>query len=277
MKNPYQIEKVKIVRVFDDAPGVRLAELRFNKAQAKGWFVPGQFIIISLPGYGEAPFAICSSPLKTDGFEICVRRVGGLTNKLNSLSVGAEIGFRGPYGNGFPLGQVQERNTLVVAGGVGMVPFRSIIEYFGECRECFPRRLEVFYGVRNSGELLFEDRYKEWSKFLKLHLTLDKKNGPVPEGEWSCNFGLITELFSKVKIGRHSIALVCGPPVMCYYVIKELKKRRFADKDIYLSMERRMDCGFGVCQHCAIGPYYVCKDGPVFTWEQIKDIPDVLG
>jgi len=275
MKNQYQTEEARILKITDDTADVKLFRLELVNGGAPDFF-PGQIVEISLPGYGEAPVAYCSSASQDEYFEICVREIGLLTKRLHELKVGDVVGVRGPYGNGFPIDVIKKRNMLIVAGGIGMIPFRSLIETACENPADYPKDIQVFYGSKNKEGMLFEEDYSQWSKKIDMHLTLDEgEEGEKVEGQ-VCNIGLITKLFEKKEIIKDAIALVCGPPIMCKFIVDELKKRDFADKDIYLSLERHMECGVGQCEHCAVGPYFVCKDGPVFSWEQIKGIEGAI-
>lgn len=277
MLNPYQTQPVKILDIIDEAINVKRYCLSFqNKAlQQRFEFLPGQILELSIPGFNEAPFAFASSPDQKKYFEICVRRVGSLTTKLHEMQKGDILGVRGPYGNGFPISEIKRRNTLIVAGGIGLIPFRALIHFICGNKNKFRKQVQLFYGAKAENELLFKKEYKDWCKNIDFHITLDRGR-PKKIAGLICDIGLITMLFDKVKVLPNSIALVCGPPIMCKFVIQKLKKLGFVDSDIYLSLERRMECGLGICEHCAIGSYYVCKDGPVFTWEQLKGIQGAI-
>jgi len=277
MFNPYQVQKVKILGVANEAVNVKRYRLAFlnKKIQQKFEFVPGQILELSIAGFNEAPFAYASSPDQKKYFEICVRRVGSLTSKLHKMRKGDILSVRGPYGNGFPMTEIKNRNTLIVAGGIGLIPFRSLIHFICNNKNKFSKQVQLFYGAKAENELLFKKEYKNWCKIFDFHITLDRGK-PKKIAGFYCDIGLITTLFDKIKVISNAIALVCGPPIMCKFVIQKLKALNFADRDIYLSLERRMECGLGVCEHCAVGSYYVCKDGPVFTWEQLKNIPGAI-
>lgn len=277
MFNPYQPHKAKILEVSRETEDVKRFVLNFQdkKTQAEFEFVPGQFIELSVSNFNEAPFVLCSSPKQKKYFEICVRKVGSLTSRLHEMKKNELVGVRGPYGNGFPMEKIQKRNTLIVAGGLGLVPFRPLIHLVCEDKKKFPKKLQLFYGSKAEKELLFKRSYSKWSRYIDFHITLDVGKSKKIAGLF-CNIGLVTTLFDKIKVIPNSIALVCGPPIMCKFVIQKLKEHHFADCDIYLSLERRMECGIGVCEHCTVGPYYVCKDGPIFNWAQLKRIKGVI-
>ncbi|MEW6408182.1 MAG: FAD/NAD(P)-binding protein [Patescibacteria group bacterium] len=277
MFNPYQTHEVKIIDIIKETPNTRRFILAFKekKIQKVFDFVPGQILEVSLPPYNEAPFAYCSSPLHHEYFEITIRAVGSLTNAMHKLKKGDTFGVRGPYGNGWPMQEIKNRNILMIAGGIGLIPFRPLIKYICENSEEFTKNIQLFYGAKSEDDLIFKKEYKKWCKNINLHITLDRGKPKKVAGLF-CDIGLITTLFDKVKVFPKSLALVCGPPIMCKFVVRKLKALRFSDRDIYLSLERKMECAVGICEHCAVGSFYVCKDGPVFQWSEIKHIKDVI-
>lgn len=277
MFNPYKTYEVKIVDIINESANTKRFILTFCNQKIKKVFrfIPGQILEVSLPPYGEAPFAYCSSPLHPEYFEITVRKVGTLTSALHKLKKGDIVGVRGPYGNGWPINEIKKRNILMIAGGIGLIPFRPLIKYICEKRNKFSQNIQLFYGAKSQEDLIFKSEYKLWQKNIDFHITLDKGK-PQKIFNILCNIGLITSLFDKVKVNPNSCALVCGPPIMCKFVVQKLKSLNFKDEDIYLSLERKMECCLGVCEHCAVGPYYVCKDGPVFPWSKIKNIPGAI-
>jgi len=281
MKNPYLPQEAKIVEVLKEAPNVKWFKLKFvNKKFGRSFhFWHGQFAMVGLPGFDESPFDICSNPHNsTDYLEFTIRKVGRLTTKLVTLTKGDSLWVRGPYGKGWPsFHKLKKKNLLVVGGGCGFVPLRSVIEDGVE--QISPtRQMQIFYGCRNSEELLFENRYRDWiNKGAQLNVIFDKEQPKTPTVYGArCGYGLITKLFDQVKVIKNASAFLCGPPAMFKFVLEKLKKQGFADEDIYLSLERRMDCGFGICQHCACGKIYVCQDGPVFNYAAIKNIPYIF-
>lgn len=262
--NPYRPADAKITSVKELATNTRLFTL--EQKAVKDW-VPGQFVEVSVPGYGEAPFGITSSPL--DGnVQVCVRMMGSVSTRMNALSVGDTIGIRGPLGNGFEWKHVKGKNILIVAGGMGLVPIRPLIRYIGQKRKEFGN-VTILYGSKCQSDLLFKDEFAEWKKFSDFHLTIDRKDDSC---DWEGNVGLITALFEKAEIRNDAVAVVCGPPVMYKFVTAEILKKGIPEDKILLSLERRMKCGIGKCQHCAIGPKYCCVDGPVFPYSELKNI-----
>ena len=265
MLNPYQPITAKIVEIQDKTPNVRLFELQ---PSVKFNFQPGQIILAGQTGFGEAPFAICSNP-ENKNIEICVRKAGRLTNKLHELKKKDTIQIRGPYGNGWPINK--DKNLLLVVGGLGLIPLRSLIlnkdKILGK-----NNKIQIFYGTKHPNEFLFKDEFDTWRKNgIDLQLTIDKS---CPE--WNGCVGTVTVLFDKTPLVDNAQTFLCGPPIMFKFVIQKLKDKNFPTRDIYMSLERRMHCGLGICQHCAIGPKYVCKDGPVFSYEELREIPDVF-
>lgn len=274
MQNQYKTEKAKIVSIKGENNDINLYKLQFeNKKYRKSFeFNPGQIMKLSIPGFNEAPFVYCGATNDKKYIEVCVRSAGELTAKMHKMEVGNIVGIRGPYGNGWPLNKIKDKKVLIVAGGIGIIPFRSLILSYCKAKK---GDMQIFYGARDKNELIFKDEIDNWCKNIDVSLTLDEGKEDKISG-MACNIGLITTLFDKKEVDAEGIALVCGPPIMCKFVVKKLKEKGFKDEDIYLSLERRMECGIGVCEHCAVGPYYVCKDGPVFSWEQLKDIKGAI-
>jgi len=272
MINPYLPKAAKIKKIRTEARDARLFTFQFvgRKDRDAFGFTHGQFLMLGLPGYGEAPFDICSSSVETDTFDLTVKKVGVLTGKLHQLKVGDVVTVRGPFGNGLPLKKFKNRDLLLIGGGCGFVSIRSfVLDYLAG--RLNSGRLNIFYGCLNEESLYFKNEFGQWRKKVGLDIALDK-----PSKKWKGKRGVITVLFNDRQDFSNTVALAIGPPAMYRFIIQELQKRGMADADIYVSLERRMHCGVGVCQHCAIGPYYVCKDGPVFSWEQLKDIKGAI-
>jgi len=277
MHNPYQSELAKITAISWQASNIKLFRFEFKR---KIWghdlkIKPGQFMDLSLPGFGEAPFAPCNAP-NSEYIELCIRSAGRLTEKLHSMKIGDQVGLRGPYGNGWPVIEdnklpLAKQNLLIVVGGLGLVPLRTLIlgkeKFLGK-----KSKVQIFYGARNPDDMLFRHEYDYWKKQnVEINLTIDKKSD-----NWQGNTGLVTSLFDKIVLNEDSTAFLCGPPVMYRPVLEKLLTQKFGDDEIFLSLERRMHCGVGVCQHCAVGPYYTCKHGPIFNWNQLKNIPNSI-
>lgn len=227
-------------------------------------FIPGQFVLLSVPGFGEVPIGITSSPSNHSEIEVAVRSVGTVTKKICDLTVGDTIGVSGPFGNGLPLSKLKNRDVVIISGGLGLPPLRSFILHLKEHPK-FVKSLKILNGAKTPEDLLYGDEYSDWLKFSELHLTVDTC-GP----EWKGCTGLITELFNHTSVKKGSVMLVCGPPVMFKAVIDRYAGKRVAEDDLYLFLERRMHCGIGKCQHCTCGKEYVCLNGPVFSYSRLK-------
>ncbi len=235
---------------------------------------PGQFVEVSLLGIGEAPISISSSPSRSNGsFELCVRRVGNVTNALHALTVGSTVGIRGPFGRGFPIERFRGKDILFTPGGLGLAPLRSLINQVLDERGKFGRVI-ILYGARTPSDLLFKDELEAWSKRddVELHVTVDRA-----DDTWKGNVGVITTLFPKIQVhARNTVAVVVGPPVMYRYVLMELQGKGIAEGNIWFSLERRMKCGVGKCGHCQMHHLYTCQSGPSFSYAEIKHLEEAL-
>jgi len=251
-----------------------LLEIQFNDGSELN-HAPGQFAEVSVFGVGEAPVSISSSPTKKGSFEMCVRKIGGVTTKLATLNKGDIIGVRGPFGKGFDVDLLKGKDLLFIAGGLGIAPLRSLFNYVLDRRSEFGK-VTILYGCKEPCELLFSEEVDSWSKRSDIvhKLTVDR----CPAGEcWEGNIGLITTLIPGVDLEpEKTYAILCGPPTMYKFVIKELKQKNIPDDHIIMSLERRMKCGVGKCGHCQINHIYVCKEGPVFNYANIKGVPEAL-
>jgi sulfite reductase subunit B len=236
---------------------------------------PGQFVEVSVFGIGEAPISLSSSPTKKETFEVCVRKLGNVTTKLHRLNVGDKVGIRGPFGNGFDVDSLKGKDLLFIAGGLGIAPLRSLINYVLDNRKDYGR-VYLLYGCKEPKELLFSDELVSLAskENVEFKPTVDR----CPEsGVWEGNIGVITTLIPQISFDpEKTLAILCGPPIMYKFVIADLKKRNVPDDHIIMSLERRMKCGVGKCGHCQINQIYVCKDGPVFNYSKIKGVPEAL-
>ena len=248
-------------------------------------YEPGQFVEISVMGVGEAPISICAVRKNPKILELCVRNVGKVTNAIHRLNVGDLLWIRGPYGNSFPMEKMEGSNMLLVGGGLGIAPLRGVLQHTLLNREKY-NQVTILYGFRCYTAMLFRD------EFLQLFYEGDKENIEFflsyedssdqacydlsCERSDRCMSGVVTKLFElKDVTAKNTYAIICGPPIMYKFVVKELIKRNFDPKQIYMTLERRMKCGIGKCGHCIVGSgsniKYVCKDGPVFTyWDALK-------
>ena len=241
---------------------------------------PGQFVMLSVLGVGEAPFSITSSPSRSNGsFELCVRHMGDVTNALHKMQAGARVGIRGPFGHGFPIEKMRGKDVLFAPGGLGLAPLRSLINQVLDERGSF-ERVVILYGAKRPAELLFCDEVEEWiaRDDVECRVTVDCLDETWGEREsFTCGEGVITTLFPDLNVDpRNTVAITCGPPIMYRFVLQELLGKGIPETQIYLSLERRMKCGVGKCGHCQINDLYCCQEGPVFTYAQIKNVPEAL-
>ncbi|MFO7638884.1 MAG: FAD/NAD(P)-binding protein [bacterium] len=273
--NPYLPWPVRLEKVTteNDARDLKTFELSFAdpSARERFRFEPGQFGFISLSGVGEAPFGIASAPHE-ERVWFTVKKAGVFTTALHELSVGVEIGMRGPYGNNYPLAASKGRDIVIVSGGFSFTTLRStIVHLLRPERRGDYGRITVVYGARSPGELLYKDELRAWEASPDLDLTLcvDRR-----AGEWPATEGLVPNVLKQVSpSAKNAVALVCGPPVMLRFTHPVLEALGFGPDDIYLSLENRMKCGIGKCGRCNIGEKYVCKDGPVFSHRQLLSLP----
>lgn len=275
MKDPYARDLAEILEVHVETSNTKTFVLKFldTERQSNFSFIPGQFIVISIPGVGEAMFSISSSTSNRENFSTTIRRVGRVTGMIHKYGVGDRILVGGPYGSGWPMNQLESKDILIVTGGIGLPSPRPVITYIDEHRNDFGF-LEILYGTRTPAESIFAREHEAWRKMknTRLALTVDY----VPEGvQWEHGVGVVTTLFREMMTKpRNAVALICGPEVMMHFVVLELMNRGFHEDQLYLSLERRMRCGIAQCGHCQLGPKFVCKDGPVFKYSEIKDLPD---
>jgi sulfite reductase subunit B len=235
---------------------------------------PGQFVQLSVIGVGEAPISISSSPSRSNGsFELCVRRVGDLTNVLHQLKPDDVVGIRGPFGRGFPIERFQGKDLVFVAGGIGLFPLRSVINQVLDDRGKYGRVM-ILCGARTPADLLLANEIETWRQRgdVEIHVTVDRA-----DATWKGHVGVITTLFPEVEIyARNTIAAVVGPPAMYRFVLIELLGKGLSEGNIWFSLERRMKCGVGKCGHCQMHHIYVCQSGPAFSYAEIKHLEEAL-
>ncbi|UCE10335.1 MAG: FAD/NAD(P)-binding protein [Candidatus Thorarchaeota archaeon] len=267
IENPFLPEPARIVRQYDLIKDHRFFQIRFidmNRAMSFD-YVPGQFAMLSIPGVGEAPFSISSTPSRPGILEMGIRRTGNLTRALFKKKDNDIVYLRGPYGNGFKIEPMVERDIIIVAGGLGVIPLRSILYFVLDNRDQFDE-LYFLYGARNPNEFLFKNEFFQIKarEDIDCLYSVDKDT----TGDWTENTGVVTSLFQKLpKIDpQTTTAVVCGPPIMYKFVIKELLKLKIPKNMIQMTLERRMKCGVGKCGHCALDHIYTCIDGPIFTY-----------
>jgi sulfhydrogenase subunit gamma (sulfur reductase) len=236
-------------------------------------FEPGQIVELGLFGYGEIPLGIASSPTNTDSFQVVIRAVGRVSNALLRLDAGDKVTLRGPLGHGFPLEELRGHNILIVAGGIGLCPTRSLILYILDRPGEFGT-FSLFFGVRSPKEMLFKHDLEIWrdSRLVNYYETVDD---PTPD--WTGHTGVITTLFDKAEgIGPNTRVIICGPPVMYKFVMRKLTEIGIQSTHVFVDLERRMKCGVGKCGHCQINDKYVCLDGPVFRFCDIEHLEEAI-
>ena len=275
-ESPYLPKPARIIRTLPQIAEHQLFQIRFEEEEMAKSFTyrPGQFVMLSVIGTGEAPFSISSSPTRPGILELCVRRIGHVTNALFGLQPNARVGVRGPYGNGFPIEKLEGNSLLLVAGGLGMAPLRSLLWYALDNRSKF-KDVILMYGARNPDDMLF--KYELLNLIdradVRCLLTVDKDES----GIWKAHVGVVTKLFAHVEINpAETYATICGPEVMFKFVLEQLLQRDFSKDRILMSLERNMQCGVGKCGHCMVGYKYTCLDGPIFTYWDAINLPEMI-
>lgn len=251
-----------------ETPGIQTYELIFEDAQvAAGYrFQPGQFNMLYVPGIGEAAISISSDPEEQGKLGHTVRAAGNVTHSLARLGPGDQVSVRGPFGSSWPMEACQGHDVVLACGGVGLAPLRPAIYHILRHRANYGRAM-LLYGARTHRDLLYSDEYESWrQKGIEVELTVD-----VGSDQWQGNVGVVPVLFYRLRLNApRTRLLTCGPEIMMRFVIFEALARRLKTEHIYLSMERNMKCAVGLCGHCQLGPAFVCKDGPVFTYRQME-------
>jgi len=267
-KNEYLPRAAEIVKVRDLNPEVKHFTLKFKDGKPME-FKPGQFVQVSLFGVGEAPISITSTFERGDDLEIAVRKVGSLTNKIHELKKGDELFIRGPYGNTFPWQEFKGKDILFIAGGIGLLPLRSVMNAIFHHRKDYGK-IWVLYGSKCPDDCVYEEEFEKWGKIdnVKVLRTVD-----TPSSGWKGNVGVVTTLFKEVEFNPDkTIAYLCGPPIMIKFTNLTLEEKGLRPDDVITTMEMHMKCGIGKCGHCLIGHKYCCTDGPVFTYAELKAI-----
>ena len=279
MNNPYLPIPVTIKKIVieNEARDIKTFDLVFNdkKDSGKFEFNCGQFAEISMPGIGESPIGIASSPMDEGLVQFTVKRykTGEVTNALHNLCPGDTIGIRGPYGNGFPMKDFEGSNLVIIGGGFAFTTLRSLTKYVlhEKNRDRF-KDITILYGARSPGELIYKSELKQWEERddINVHLTVDGG-----DGNWKGRVGLVPNVLKEVApSSKNSVALICGPLIMVKFTMLPIMDLGFEPDKIFFSLEMRMKCGIGKCGRCNIGSKYVCKDGPVFTYKELQGLPN---
>lgn len=275
--NPFQPEIARIVRIYPLTKDVKFFQVRIaNMEKALSFqYQIGQFAMISVLGAGEAPFSISSTPSRPGLLEFCIRKTGTVTDALFRLKENDLIGIRGPYGNGFPVEKMQRKNVIIVMGGLGAAPLRSVLLYCLDNRDQFGRII-LLHGAKRPEEMLLREEFLSLKQRedLECYLTVDEDD----TGNWTEDIGVVTELFPKLKNiePENTFGLVCGPPVMYKFVLKEFLNLDIPKDQILMTLERRMKCGVGKCGHCAIDYIYTCLEGPVFDYWDVTHMRELI-
>jgi NAD(P)H-flavin reductase len=267
--NPFVFRKAVVVNKVEEAPGIYTYFLKFD---GEFKILPGQFNMLYVYGLGEVPISLSNLPIFRNGYtllEHTVRVMGAVTKAITlGLGIGSFIGIRGPYGNGWPLKDAEGRDITIVGGGIGIAPLRPIIKYVEREREKFGR-MNILLGARTPRDMPYKYELDKYGAILNTKLLL---SSDTPADGWVHHVGFVTDLINNIDVNiKNSVVFVCGPEVMMRVAVKKLLGRGFRKEDIYLSLERRMRCGIGVCGTCQFGHYFVCRDGPVFRYSDIED------
>ena len=275
MNNPYQPIKAEILQIIPETPQIKTFVL---KPENHFEFNAGQFIQLTIPGVGEGPFTPSSSPYEKEKIEVTIMRVGKITSSLHTKDKGDVVGIRGPYGNRYPIEEWKGKEVLIVGGGVGLAPLRSL--FLSLTHNIGDYKKIVFcYGAKTPTDIVYKESILDrWQKDFKgkvsFRVTVDKG-----DDKWKGKVGLVTTTLDgineEIKSIQDSVSVVCGPPIMMKFTTLKLLDVGYKPENIYLSMEKNMSCGIGKCGHCQLGRFLVCRDGPVFTYEQLKDIPAI--
>ncbi len=274
MENIYLPHSAVVKEIISETRDIKTFRLVFEDENLRKSFtyLPGQFVEFSVYGVGEAPFCLASSPTRPGQIECTIKRMGKVTQAIHDLEIGDQVGIRGPYGNGFPLEQLKDKNLVMVGGGIGLAPLRSLIQNVLDRRDEYGDMV-IIYGAKSTEELVYQKELKEWksSPRVKMVLTVD------PGGEnkqWQGEIGFVPTVLEKVNPSSNNRMLItCGPPVMIRYVLLSATgKMGYKPQHIITTLEMKMKCGLGKCGRCNIGRVYVCQDGPVFTYQQLKDL-----
>ena len=272
--NLYKLYLMRVAEIRDETADVRTLRLEFqNEAEGGNFtFKAGQFGLYSVFGEGECTFCIASSPTRLGCIECTFRKAGRVTRALWELNVGDTVGFRGPYGNTFPIDEWKGKNLIFVAGGIALPPLRCVIWNCLDRRDDFGD-ITIVYGARTVGDLVYKDELREWDERDDVNViqTVDP-GGETPE--WAGKIGFVPTVLGEYDPKpEDTIALVCAPPIMIKFTRPVLEKAGFRPEQVYTTLENRMKCGLGKCGRCNVGPIYVCKEGPVFTQAQLRELP----
>jgi len=268
--NVYIPEFAKIIEIKEEVGGERAIKTFRTQFIEKNNFSykSGQCAMLSVFGKGESMISISSSPLVKDFLQFSILKMGRVTSALHDMQVGDVIGVRGPYGNSFPMEEWKGKNLIFIGGGIGLAPIWSVLHTALGNKDKYGK-LSLFYGARTSNDMVFKDELEELKKKMTVHLSID-----VEEPDWKEYVGFVPlNILDKKPSPKNAISIICGPPIMIKFVIQNLQALGFKDEQIYTTVENKMKCGIGKCGRCNIGMHYVCKDGPVYSWAELKKLP----
>lgn len=269
--NPYLPREAQVMERLHESPSIFTLRLRVGEGGIH--FAPGQFNMLYLYGVGEVPISIVSDPTDERLLDHTIRSLGRVTRGLEQLQAGDRVGLRGPFGRGWPVREAEGRNLLVVTGGLGCAPVVAVINYVLLRRERFGR-LTIIQGVKHVEDLIWRNRYEYWRTLPNVEVLIAADHGgPL----WPYHVGLVTQVFDRATISPDSFVMLCGPEPMMQAAIPKLTARGVSEDSIWLSMERNMHCAVAHCGHCQFGPRFVCRDGPVFPYPEVKDLLGVRG
>ena len=273
MKDLYVPDIAVIKEKIEETGDVTTFRIQFQDPEEQKLFTyrPGQYVMVSVFGVGEIPISITSTPTRSEFIELAIKNVGLVSAAVHRLHEKDELGIRGPFGNGFPYEIAFDKHLLFVAGGIGLAPLRSLISFSLDMQDRF-RKIDILYGSRTPSDLVFRREFKLWEgqEGVSFWVTVDRGTEM-----WKGRTGLVTSLFEEADVnGEDTVAFVCGPPVMIPFVIRDLQARGFSDEFIISTLERHMKCGVGKCGHCCIGERYICQDGPVYSYEEMKKLAE---
>ena len=275
MNDPYRPIKTNILQVISETSQIKTFVL---KPENNFEFEAGQFIQLTVPGVGEGPFTPSSSPYDKEKIEVTIMRVGKATSALHNLGEGNLVGIRGPYGNRYPTDEWKGKEILIVGGGVGLAPLRALFLSLMHAPNDY-KKIVLCYGAKTPGDIIYKESIldtwqKQFREKVAFRITVDEG-----DQQWTGRVGLVTTTLDgideEISSLENSVSIVCGPPVMMRFTTFKLLDVGYPPEHIYLSMEKNMSCGVGKCGHCQVGKYLACRDGPVFTYDQLKDLPSM--
>ena len=265
--NPWLPMAARITAITSEVPGISTYVLQFEDASLANdyRFAPGQFNMLYLPGFGEAAISISSDPDQTNSLAHTVRVAGNVTRALSRMQVGQQILLRGPFGSAWPVDELLGCDVIIACGGVGLAPLRPVIYHIKNHRSDYGR-VRLLYGARTPSDLLYTGEYADWQEHdIEVSVTVD-----LGDDHWSGQIGVVPVLFERLRLNPlQTRVLTCGPEIMMRFVVFEALGRKVQPDHIFVSMERNMNCALGFCGHCQLGPEFICKDGPVFTYDRI--------